>query len=188
VIAGDLAKQLGLALDLAVFEGSGVDPEPLGIRLTPNVNALAMPGADGATPSSFDEIVKAVYAVQTANGPMATAAVMHPRDAQTFALLKDGMEQPLRRPEAIRDLPFLTTSQLNVARTVGESNDTSSIYVGDFAQVVVGFRPTVNVRMQVLEERYADTLSVGILAWLRCDVAVRRPEFLSVIGGVRPTS
>jgi HK97 family phage major capsid protein len=30
VIAGDLAKQLGLALDLAVFEGSGIDPEPPG--------------------------------------------------------------------------------------------------------------------------------------------------------------
>src|SRR5439155_4485796 len=134
----------------AVFEGSGIDPEPLGIRTTANVNTLAMPGAGGATPSSYDELVKAVYAVQVANGPMATAAVMHPRDAETYALLKDTLEQPLRRPEAIRDLPFLSTSQLNLARSVGESNDASTIYVGDFTQVVVGFRPTVNVRLQVL--------------------------------------
>jgi HK97 family phage major capsid protein len=62
------------------------------------------------------------------------------------------------------------------------------MYVGDFSTVVVGFRPSVNVRFQRLEERYSDTLSVGLLAWLRCDVAVRRPSHLTKITGVRPSA
>jgi HK97 family phage major capsid protein len=186
VIADDLAKQLALALDFAVFEGIGASNEPLGIAGTSGVNALAMPGANGSAPTSYDEVVKAVYAVQAANGPMSTAAVMHPTIAEAYALLVDTLGQPLRRPDAIANLPFLTTSQLKNTRTVGTSTDASNVYLGDFSQVVVGFRPSVQVRTQVLQERYADTLSVGILAWLRCDVAVRRPEFLSIISGVLP--
>jgi HK97 family phage major capsid protein len=186
VLAADLSKQIALAIDKAVFEGLGTSGEPLGIVQTPNVGTLAMPGTDGSTPASYDEIVKAVYAVQAANGPMSTAAVMRPEVAEAYALLTDTLGQPLRRPQAIEQLPFLSTTQLMDDRTVGASDNASNAYIGDFSQVVVGFRPSVQVQTQLLQERYADTLSVALLAWVRCDVGVRRPEFLQTLTGVLP--
>ena len=38
MIADDLGKQLGLALDLAVFEGTGSSTDPQGIAGTANVS------------------------------------------------------------------------------------------------------------------------------------------------------
>jgi HK97 family phage major capsid protein len=187
VIRGDVSKALALALDLAALEADGTDPaSPLGIVATSGVNTIAMSGADGSAPASFDEIVRADFAVRQANGNPATAAVMHPRDGESYALLKDSTQQPLRRPTAIESLPFLTTSQISVTRTTGTSTDTSHAYVGDFATVIVGVRPSLNVRLVTLNERYSDRLQIGILAWLRADVALRRPEHMTVITGVTP--
>lgn len=188
VIRNDLAKSLALKLDLAILEGSGDDPVPLGVYGTPDVNEVKMGGTNGGTPSLFDEVVKGDFAVRQANGAPATAAVMHPRDGESYALLKESSGQPIRRPDAIANLPFLTTTQIDIARTTGTSDDTSTVYVGDFATVVVGVRPSLQIRLLDLHERYADQLQVGLLAWLRADVALRHPQHMTKITGVRASA
>jgi HK97 family phage major capsid protein len=180
----ELAQALALKLDLAALEGAGVDPEPLGLVGAAGVNALAM-GANGAMPDSFDPIVQAVYACLKANAPDPSAVVMHPRDGETFALLKDSTGQPLRRPDAIANLPFLYSSQIATDRTVGTSGDTSNAYVGAFSEMLIGVRPSISVRFVTLQERYMDNLQVGLLAYLRADVALAHGASFTKITGIR---
>jgi HK97 family phage major capsid protein len=184
-IRGEIAAAIGLKIDLAVLEGSGTPPEPRGILNTTGVNTVDM-GGNGGTPNGFNEIVKADFASRKNNGLPATAAVMHPRDGESYALEKASDGQPLRRPEAIADLPFLTTSQIRIDRTKGTSSDTSTIYVGDFSRIVVGFRPSLQIRFQVLQERHSSNLQVGFLAWARMDCALMHPAHLTKIVGLRP--
>ena len=51
--------------------------------------------------------------------------------------------------------------------------------------MIVGVRPSLNVRFQILQERFSDNLQVGILAWLRADVALAHPEHFAKVVGLR---
>lgn len=183
-IEHEIAQAIALKLDLAALEGSGTAPEPRGIANTTGVGSVSM-GTNGLKPTNHDPLVNAVYAVLKANGAAPTAAVLHPRDLETFALLKDTTGQPLRPPAALDGLPMLSSSQLSTARTQGTSTDASNAYVGDFSQVIIGVRPSLQLRFQVLQERFSDNLQVGLLAWLRADVALAHPEHLTKIVGLR---
>ncbi len=183
-IENEIAKAIGLKLDLAALEGSGTAPEPRGIANTTGVESVDM-GTDGLTPTSYDHLVKAVFACLKNNSNAPTAAVMHPRDAEILALLADSTGQPLRKPEAIASLPTLYSSQIATDVTHGANDDTSSAYVGDFTQMIVGVRPSLNVRFQILQERFSNNLQVGLLAWLRADVALAHPEHFTKVVGLR---
>ncbi len=183
-IENEIAKAIALKLDLAALEGSGVAPEPKGIANTEGVGSVDM-GTDGLKPTSYNHLVQAVFACLKNDSDAPTAGVMHPRDAEILALLADSTGQPLRKPEAIASLPTLYSSQIATDVTHGANDDTSSAYVGDFRQMIVGVRPSLNVRFQMLQERFSDNLQVGILAWMRADVALAHPEHFAKVVGLR---
>jgi HK97 family phage major capsid protein len=129
--------------------------------------------------------VNAHYSNVKQNAPGSTAIVTHPRDAEILALLKDSTGQPLRLPSAIAELPILTSTQIKTDRTQGSSSDASNAYVGDFSQVIVGVRPSLQIRFRELVERFSDNLQIAFLAWGRYDVAIAHPEFLTKVIGLR---
>ena len=68
-------------------------------------------------------------------------------------------------------------------QTQGTASGTASdIFVGDWSELVIGIRTSFSI--QVLSERYADTGSIGLLAWFRGDVLVTRPKAFAVVQGV----
>jgi HK97 family phage major capsid protein len=184
VVEGEIAKAIALKLDLAALEGSGSAPEPRGIANTTGVNSVSM-GTNGLKPTSWDQVVNAIFANLKANAAEEQQAVFHPRDLETYALLKDTTNQPLRKPPSVEPMPLFSTTQIKTDRTQGTSSDASNAYVGDFSQLVVGVRPQLQIRFQILQERFSDNLQVGLLAWLRADVAVAHPEHFTKIIGLR---
>jgi hypothetical protein len=50
---------------------------------------------------------------------------------------------------------------------------------------MVGIRTDLRFA-RVLDQRFADTLEIGLLAYLRADVQLQHPEGFNVITGVRP--
>lgn len=185
-IRHEIASAIALKLDLAALEGSGTDPEPkgLGSYVAGDVPEISM-GTNGAAPTNYDEVVKATFSTLKNDGADPTAAVFHPRDLETYALLKDTTNQPLRRPSAIESLPFLSSSQIDTTRDQGTSTGVASnAYVGDFRQMVVGVRPRLQIRFQLLDQRYADNLQVAILAWLRADVGLAHENHFAKIVGL----
>jgi HK97 family phage major capsid protein len=184
VIENEIVQALALKLDLAALRGSGTDPEPRGIRNQTGVNIVSL-GANGAIPTNYDFLIDALSAVRDANGAP-SAAIYASRTAKTLDKLKDSTGQPLRQPASVAELAKFVSNQIPVNLTQGTSTDCSEGYVGDFANVLIGVRPTIGVRVKVLSERYADNLQVGLIAWIRADVGLAHPEHLSVVTGIRP--
>ena len=67
----------------------------------------------------------------------------------------------------------------------GTSADTSEVYVGAWGNLLIGVRPTIGVRIKALDQTFAGNMQVGLLAWLRADVALAHPEAFAVVTGAR---
>ena len=183
LITNEITQALALELDRAALRGSGTAPEPRGVKNQPGITVQSM-GTNGATPS-YDALVDAVSTIQGKN--LAPNAAIHAsRTAKTFSNLKDTTGQPLMMPPLLDGLSQLVSNQVPVDLTAGTSSDASEIYVGRWSDLLVGVRPSVGVRIQQLNERFADSMQVALLAYLRADVQLARPESFVVIAGVRP--
>jgi HK97 family phage major capsid protein len=184
MIENEIFQALGLQLDLAALRGSGTSNQPQGIRNQSGVTIQSL-GANGATPTNWDPLVDAVAGVEGRN-ITPDAAILAPRSEQTLAKLKDTTNQPLQPPDYVRRLPRLTSNQIPLNLTQGTSTDTSEIYVGRWADCLIGLRGGIGVRMKTLDQRFADTMEIGLLAWIRADIQLAHPESFQVVTGVRP--
>jgi HK97 family phage major capsid protein len=186
VVENEIVKALALKLDFAALRGNpATDPQsPRGIAFQSGVNVVDL-GANGATPTDFDFLIDALAKIRDENGD-ATAAIMASRTATTIDKFRDSTGQPLRKPDSVAALKFLYSNQVPVDLTHGTATNASEVYVGGFENVLIGLRYSLGIRFTVLNERYADNLQVGLLAWLRGDVALAHPEHLTVVQGVKP--
>ncbi len=177
-----IAQAFAKELDRAGLRGSGTAPEIRGLLNMSGVNAVTS-GTNGAVLTDYSPFIKARKAIADQNAPMPNAAIMSTREDETIALFTDTTGQPLRRPDALTDWKFLTTTQLPVNETVGTSTDCSEIYVGNFAGFTYFIREGVSV--QLLHELYAATGQVGFVCHTRVDVAAAYTKAFAVITGVR---
>lgn len=102
-----------------------------------------------------------------------------------MSLLVDTTGQPLRRPEALSNWKFLTTSQIPTNEDVGTATNAAAIYVGGFQMFTIYMRESVSI--QLLKELYAETGEVGFICHTRLDVASAYPKAFTVIEGVTDT-
>jgi HK97 family phage major capsid protein len=182
-IERELSLALSLELDRACLRGSGVDPEPTGIRNTSGVTLTSL-GANGATPG-WDNVIDAVAAVRAANIEP-DGILWASRTQQTMDKLKDGMNRYLEPPSSLATVPRLVTNQIPVDLAAGTNSDASEIYVGRWTDLLVGIRTDMRFQVRVLNERYIDNLQYGLLCYLRADVALAHPQAFNVLTGVRP--
>lgn len=178
-----ISQAFAKELDRAGLRGSGTAPEIRGLLNISGVHAVDMALPDGATLSNYAKFINAARLIKQADAPAPKAAIMSPREDETIALFADTTGQPLRRPEALADWSFHTTSQIPTNLTVGASTDCSEIYIGDFSLFTFFMREGVSV--QVLKELYAGTGEIGFLCHTRVDVAAMYPKAFAVITGVR---
>lgn len=183
LIENDLTSALALKLDYGALYGAG-SLEPLGIRGVPGVDVTPIAN-NGAVPADYDFISDAMFRVQSANGEP-TGMIYSPRTANTFRKLKRGTDDksPLPMHPEIAALGRYVTNQVPNDLTEGSANDVcSDLFIGDWSQVVIGVRPQLGARM--VSYRIEDTLSMGLLAWLRADVTVMHPEHMAVVTGLK---
>ena len=185
-IQSEIVQRLGLALDAAALHGTGSGSEPTGIRNQSGVNLVSL-GAAGATPTSFDFLVDAIAAVRDSNGEP-NAAIYSSRTQTTLDKLADTTGQPLRAPDSVAALTKFVSNQIpdDLDSADAANSDCSEAYVADWSTVLIGLRPSLGIRVKVLDQRYADQMQIGILAYLRADVQLAHPELTAVVSGIRP--
>lgn len=180
VIAQAFAAQLAAEIDRVALRGTGVDPQPLGLLNTSGV-PITNHGANGTALPDYDWILDSIGLVR-ANNFEPSAVLLAPRSQTKLSKIKDTSGRYLDAPA---NLPkVLTTNQVPTNLTVGTSNDTSEIYVGDFSQLAIGIRTGFSLRL--LTERYADNGQVAFIANIRADVQVLQPKAFAIDLGVRP--
>lgn len=181
IVMTDLAAQVATELDRVMLRGTGVTPEPRGIRNTSGVTITAFGGANGAAPTNYDHLLDAMQVLRGGNYEP-NAAIHSPRTATGLAKLKDSQLAYLAPPVQLTDMRMLTTNQIPTNLTTGTSTDTSEIYVGDFTKLWLGLRTQVTF---TLAERFADFGQVAFMVWVRADVQLAQPGAFNVLTGVR---
>jgi HK97 family phage major capsid protein len=180
MLENSFAQAFAGEIDRVALLGTGTAPEPRGLKNIINVQTYSM-GTNGAQLTDYAPFIEGIALLDTVNAPEPSAAIMSARTMKTISLLKDTTNQPLMRPVRIANLPFLQTSKVPITETQGSASTCSSIYVGDFSQLMIAFRS--ELRVEILKERYAEYLQYGFLGYLRADINVTHPEaFVRVLG------
>ncbi len=186
VINTALAEALALELDRVSLYGSGTGDEPKGLKNTAGVLKLSM-GANGAQLTDYDEFSQAVQAVREQNGEP-NSAMYAPRTAGAIDRMKDTTGQPLQAPESFKTLKKHVTNQIPTNLTQGSATTASDAFVGDFTQLLIGMRATLQI--EVSNSASDDSGSaftqhqVWIKATLRADVQVAKPKLFDIIEGI----
>lgn len=179
-----MAGAMSVAMDKGCLFGSGTGSEVLGLFNTSGINAIAMAGANGATPSNYDDLLDMLYELEADNSPEPTAAIWHPRTARTYRKMKDTTGQPLRAPEPLDALAKLSTTSVPIDQTKGTSTNCSTILTGDFTAAILGIREELNI--QLLNQTFAATGEFAFVAHMRLDVGFEHAAKFCALTGVRP--
>lgn len=184
MIEASMIGAMSTKLDYACFFGAGTSNEPLGLANTSGIGAVSM-GTNGATPSSYDDLLDMAYTLELANAADPTAVVYHPRTARTYRKLKDTTNQPLEAPAPLDTLPKLTTTSFPINQTVGTATTVcSTALMGNFGEAILGLREGLNI--QILNQTYAGTGEIAFVAHIRADVGFVHPASFCALTGIKP--
>lgn len=180
------ASSLALSVDLAALYGSGdgtaTATQPRGLKNDPNVTKTPL-AANGATPT-WAALVNSVGRVRD-NNEEPNAQILSDRTLRTLSLITASDGSYVQPPSYLNGIERYTTNQVPGNLTVGTSTDTSDVFTGDWAHLMIGVRTELQVT--TLTERYMpDAGQYGFVAWWRGDIVPARPKAFDIVTGVRP--
>ena len=161
LVQGDLSKILALAIDLALFHGTGANGQPLGIA---GVSGI---GSEAGASFAWGNAVNMETLVAAANADV--AGMRYVANATVRGLLK-------ARPKVGTTYPvfMIEDNQLN-GYPVEVTNQIAAgdMFFGDFTQVMMGEWGVLDILVDPYTGSSAGT--VRIVAFQSVDVAVRHP-------------
>src|SRR5262249_21782441 len=147
ILEATLVRSFAVEVDRVCLHGTGTPPQPRGLRTTTNVNQVSQ-GTNGATLTSYDPILDLLALVWAANVTPDPVAIMAPRTAATLAKLKETSTlAPLAPPAVLADWRWLTTANMPITEVQGSSSAASSVFIGDWSQMMLGFRTEMQVEI-----------------------------------------
>jgi len=184
-----MGAAIGLAMDRVALLGDGVN-EPLGIDHAGGINIISM-GANGAAPTAYTQLSQSLEQIALNNG-IGTAFIMNPRSYFQFdrllaATTNNRLEKPLSVQEIFDAGNMYHTNQCPITNTKGTSTDASTVYTGDFKQMVFGILKGLNFEFT----RSGGTGTFAqyealIRAIVRFDIGILRDNHFTKIEGLIP--
>jgi HK97 family phage major capsid protein len=134
-ITAAFERSLSLGLDYAALNGDGAAEMPTGLLNSSQVTESAATGA-----FTYDKLLAAMSTLWS-NNVEPKSLLMHPDLREFIAKMKNGEGEPLQVPADVAALRKFTSTQLL-------SSDANGVaYVGDFSNVLIGIRSTVEIEM-----------------------------------------
>ena len=171
------------AVDQAVISGTTATTQPTGVLNTTTISTVTAGSTNGHKLTQYSPLVSA-YEQSLNNNSPATAVVTATREYADLADLRDANAQPLEKPTILRELPMLPSNRMPTNETIGTSTSASSMIFGMWDDCVVGIRSAF--RLEVLRERYADSLQFGFLGFMRLDMQLFHPLSFVRLQGIDP--
>lgn len=186
IVMNSISEKLALELDRVALVGSGSGQEPEGIANNSNVGEVSM-GANGSVIDDFSEIISGQRKIYDNNG-IPASAIFAPRTWEQIEGLTDSNGNPLQWPQSWRDIQRLMTNQVPIDQDQGTSTGvSSSIYLGDYMQMLVGIR--TNLRLEVFRgasdssDSAFEKLEIWIRGYMRADIQFAQPgHFCRIVG------
>ncbi|MDO8338434.1 MAG: phage major capsid protein [Microcella sp.] len=193
IVYDAIAKQMALNVDLVALYGSittgagtinlPTPPNPRGILGALNANrpgnvlGAATNGTAQTATSFYNELIDLIYKVREGNEEP-TAVISNSRLAQRYARAYDTTGQPLAAPAEYTAIRRLISNQIQSYTQGTMANIATDVFAGDFSKLLIGQR--LDITIQTLTERYADTGQIGIIAHWRGDVQLARESAFAV--------
>ena len=178
-----IANQVGLQMESAFFANANVTNAPTALSQVSGVSDI-ISDANGRTLTNYDELVDLKKSLRNANANGKVNFYMSPNIMGGYAKLKDANDQPLVPSTFVFDEfnEGYITSQIPNDLTKGTGTDLSTIFAFTPDAVRIAIKQNVVLR---LDERYADELAVGMLAYVFHDIIVTRPSAVAMARGVK---
>lgn len=182
VMTAAFSSALALELDRVALYGTGVAPEPRGVKNTTGVQVqdLGVNGAQIAIPGDYLDSLELLW---NANHEP-TGIIQAPRTEIAIAREADTTGQPKRLPDVLARIPRFQTKQVPVNLTQGTAGNASDSFMARWSELLIGVR--ADLQIDVLKERYADNYQLGFLASMRADIQLARPAAFVVTQGIIP--
>ena len=182
-IERSIANQVGLQMENAFFANANIANAPTALSQVAGV-ADIISDANGRTLTNYDELVDLKKSLRNANANGKVNFYMSPNIMGGYAKLKDANDQPLVPSTFVFDEfnEGYITSQIPNDLTKGTGVDLSTVFAFSPDAVRIAIKQNVVLR---LDERYADELAVGMLAYVFHDVIVTRPSAVAMARGVK---
>lgn len=136
------------------------------------VGAFPTNGTAQTATTPYAEVLSTYYKVKVGNENPG-ALVSSDKLVQQYANMYDTTNQPLRKPDVLANVPWLTSNVIPSYTRGTMTSRATDLFIGDWSQLLIGQRLGLEIR--VLTERYAELGQVGLLAFWRGDVQVARP-------------
>jgi len=184
MLEASFVRSFAVEVDRVCLFGSGTPPQPTGLRTTTNVNQVSM-GTNGLQLTSYDQILDTLALIWAKNVTDVNAAIMAPRTLATIAKLKEATTNaPLARPGVLATMPFLMTANCPITETQGTSSLASTLFLGQWDQMMLGFRTEMTV--EVARELFRGNYQFAYFGHLRMDMQVTHPESFGRLIGIIP--
>jgi HK97 family phage major capsid protein len=157
------AQSFAKELDRVCLKGASGDGEPVGIS---NWEGLALTidldGGGIVNQTVYLYLGNLLSKIMATGSPAPNAIIMSPEVMAGLETLQSSTYDALRKPGLIGNMQWLSTSALS-------GGTTSDVYMGYFPNLAIGMRSQLRIKM--LDQRYADYYQVAFLAAFRMDVA-----------------
>ena len=182
-IERSISNQVGLQMESAFFANANVANAPGALSKVSGVTDI-ISDTNGRTLTNYDELVDLKKTLRNANASGKVNFYMSPNIMGGYAKLKDENDQPLVPSTFVFDEfnEGYITSQIPNNLTKGSGSGLSTIFAFTPDAVRIAIKQNVVLR---LDERYADELAVGMLAYVFHDVIVTRPNAVAMARGVK---
>jgi len=189
IIREDVARVLGLAIDLAALRGTGANNQPRGIANTEGILTVVL-GDNGAALSNFDLFIDMEGKLEDANalkGKLGYAfAPATKRNAKKLKVAQyegdTGGAYVVPRPVTDQELadylgwPFKATTQIPTNLVKGTASNCTEVYFANWAELLIGQW----AGLEILASNQAGTAFASDQTWIRIisrvDVGLRHPE------------
>ncbi|MFI7220584.1 phage major capsid protein [Micromonospora maritima] len=198
VVTEAIAQAIALQLDLVSLYGSittgagsinlPTPPNPRGVLgallavASSSVLGAATNGTTQTALSYWNEILDLLFTVRDYNEEP-TALIWNSKAARQYAKAYDSTGQPLALPADVAAIQRLTTNQIPSYTQGTMTSRATDVFAGDWRQLLIGQR--LELTIQVLTERYAESGQIGIVAHWRGDVQVARPRAFAVYRAIQ---
>jgi HK97 family phage major capsid protein/HK97 family phage prohead protease len=185
MIEASLVRSFAVEVDRVCLYGVGaVQTQPVGLRVLTGVNEISQ-GAAGAALADYDPIIDLLAMLWADNVTDVNTAIMAPRTLSTISKFKESTtDAPLARPPMLADWRFLSTANVPVNETQGAATDATSLFLGDWSQMMLGFRTEMQV--EVARELFRGNYQFAYFGHLRMDMQVAHAASFGRLIGIIP--
>lgn len=182
MLEASLVRSFAVEIDRTCLYGTGTPPQPRGLRTTTNVKEISQ-GVNGLALTNYDPLLDLLALLWAGNVTAVSTAIMAPRTLATLSKLKEATTNaPLARPAVLADWAFLMTANVPINEVQGSSSLASSIFMGDWSQMMLGFR--TQMQIELARELYRTSYQYAYFGHLRFDMQVTHPESFGRLIGI----